>query len=186
MRPNTPWVVQSLFDMQARAGQWLRAQETLQDALRNKVVPVERGRTLKAILLVERSRQAEARGNMAEATQFAREAFLTEPSRIPVAQRYGERLIAENDYKRVRKNLDPRLGAAAASRSGAALSGRLRQHRSAQARAGIAGADGRAAGRYRNASGAGARSAGSAAVGRGAAPSGGGGRRQSAGPRLPR
>lgn len=105
MRPNTPWVVQSLFDMQARAGQWLRAQETLQDALRNKVVPVERGRTLKAILLVERSRQAEARGNMAEAMQFAREAFLTEPARIPVAQRYGERLIAENDHKRVRKNL---------------------------------------------------------------------------------
>ncbi|MGE3905721.1 MAG: heme biosynthesis protein HemY [Reyranellaceae bacterium] len=105
MRPNTPWVVQSLFDMQARAGQWLRAQETLQDALRNKVVPVERGRTLKAILLVERSRQAENRGNAAEATQFAREAFLTEPSRIPVAQRYGERLVAEGDLKRARKNL---------------------------------------------------------------------------------
>ncbi|MDF3074311.1 MAG: heme biosynthesis protein HemY [Alphaproteobacteria bacterium] len=106
MKPTTPWVVQSLFDMQARAGQWLAAQETLQEALRNKVVPVERGRTLKAILLVERSRQAEARGKNGEATQFAREAFLTEPSRIPVAQRYGERLIADNDHKRVRKILE--------------------------------------------------------------------------------
>lgn len=105
MRPTTPWVVQSLFDMQARAGQWHRAQKTLQEALRNKVVPIERGRTLKAILLVERSRQAEQRGNMAEATQFAREAFVTEPARIPVAQRYGERLIAENDHKRARKIL---------------------------------------------------------------------------------
>src|SRR5690606_7826597 len=100
MRPTTPWVVQSLFDMQARAGQWMRAQETLQDARRSKVVEVERGRTLKAILLVERSRQAEARGNGAEATEFAREAFATEPARIPVAQRYGERLVAEGDHKK--------------------------------------------------------------------------------------
>lgn len=105
MRPTTPWVVQSLFDMQARAGQWMRAQETLQDALRSKVVEVERGRTLKAILLVERSRQAEARGNGAEATEFAREAFATEPARIPVAQRYGERLVAEGDHKKARKTL---------------------------------------------------------------------------------
>jgi len=105
MRPTTPWVVQSLFDMQARAGQWHRAQETLQEALRNKVVPVERGRTLKAILLVERSRQAEQRGNAAEATQFASEAFAAEPARIPVAQRYGERLVADKDDRKARKIL---------------------------------------------------------------------------------
>ncbi|MGE0152609.1 MAG: heme biosynthesis protein HemY [Reyranellaceae bacterium] len=105
MRPTTPWVVQSLFDMQARAGQWMRAQDTLQEALRSKVVPVERGRTLKAILLVERSRQAEARGNGAEATQFAHDAFAAEPARIPVAQRYGERLIADGDHRRARKIL---------------------------------------------------------------------------------
>ncbi len=105
MHPTTPWVVQSLFDMQARAGQWMHAQETLQDALRNKVVPIERGRTLKAILLVERSRQAEARGNAAEATQFAHDAFAAEPARIAVAQRYGERLIADGDHRRARKIL---------------------------------------------------------------------------------
>jgi len=105
LKPTTPWVVQSLFDMQARAGQWLRAQETLQGGLRNKIVPAERGQTLKAILLVERSRKAEAEGNAAEATKFAAEAFAVQMARIPVAARYAERLIADGDTRRARKIL---------------------------------------------------------------------------------
>ncbi len=105
LKPTTPWVVQSLFDMQARAGQWNRAQDTLQGGLRNKIVPAERGQTLKAILLVERSRQAEADGHLADATAFAREAFAVQMARIPVAARYAERLIADGDLKRARKIL---------------------------------------------------------------------------------
>lgn len=105
LKPTTPWVVQSLFDMQARAGQWNRAQETLQGGLRNKIVPADRGQTLKAILLVERSRKAEADGNMADATTFAREAFAVQMARISVAARYAERLIADGDLKRARKIL---------------------------------------------------------------------------------
>jgi HemY protein len=105
LKPTTPWVVQSLFDMQARAGQWDRAQQTLQGGLRNRVVPVERGQTLKAILLVERSRDAEAKGNMGDASAFAREAFAVQMGRIPVAARHAERLIADGDMKRARKIL---------------------------------------------------------------------------------
>ena len=38
LRPQTPWVVHSLFDMQAQIGQWKAAQETLDTGLRRKVV----------------------------------------------------------------------------------------------------------------------------------------------------
>ena len=61
LRPQTPWVVHSLFDMQAQIGQWKAAQETLDSGLRREVVTQDKGRTLKALLLVERSRAAEAR-----------------------------------------------------------------------------------------------------------------------------
>ncbi len=105
LKPTTPWVVQSLFDMQARAGQWVRAQETLQNGLRNKVVPADRGQILKAFLLVERSRDAEARGNATEATKFAAEAFAVQMARIPVAAQYAERLIADGNLKHARKIL---------------------------------------------------------------------------------
>ena len=61
--PQTPWVVHSLFDMQAQIGQWKAAQETLDTGLRRKVVTPDKGRTLKALLLVERSRAAERDGS---------------------------------------------------------------------------------------------------------------------------
>ena len=38
LRPQTPWVVHSLFDMQAQVGQWKAAQETLDSGIRRKVV----------------------------------------------------------------------------------------------------------------------------------------------------
>jgi HemY protein len=42
LRPQTPWVVHSLFDMQAQIGQWKEAQETLETDLRRKVVSRDR------------------------------------------------------------------------------------------------------------------------------------------------
>ena len=41
LRPQTPWVVHSLFDMQAQTGQWKAAQETLETGMRRKVVSAE-------------------------------------------------------------------------------------------------------------------------------------------------
>jgi HemY protein len=73
LRPQTPWVVHSLFDMQAQIGQWKAAQETLDTGLRRRVVTQDKGRTLKALLLVERSRAAERDGSAADALALARD-----------------------------------------------------------------------------------------------------------------
>src|SRR5258707_1875074 len=62
LRPQTPWVVHSLFDMHAQIGQWKAAQETLDTGLRRRVVTQDKGRTLKALLLVEGSPAAEPDG----------------------------------------------------------------------------------------------------------------------------
>ena len=86
LKPQTPWVVHSLFDMQAQVGQWKAAQETLETGQRRKVVTADKGRTLKAMLLVERSRAAERDGNAADALALAREAFDLAPERIAVTE----------------------------------------------------------------------------------------------------
>ena len=44
LRPQTPWVVHSLFDMQAQIGRWREAQDTLDAGLRRKVVTADKGR----------------------------------------------------------------------------------------------------------------------------------------------
>jgi HemY protein len=106
LRPQTPWVVHSLFDMQAQIGQWKEAQETLETGLRRRVVTQEKGRTLKALLLVERSRAAEAKGNDDDALALARDAFALAPERIAVSSRLAEQQIKTGQTSRAMKTLE--------------------------------------------------------------------------------
>jgi HemY protein len=106
LRPQTPWVVHSLFDMQAQIGRWREAQETLDAGLRRKVVTQEKGRTLKALLLVERSRAAEHDGNDADALGLAREAFGLAPERIAVSSRLSDLQIKTGDGRRAMRTLE--------------------------------------------------------------------------------
>jgi HemY protein len=106
LRPQTPWVVHSLFDMQAQIGRWREAQETLDAGLRRKVVTQDKGRTLKALLMVERSRAAERDGNDADALALAREAFGLSPERIAVSSRLAEVQIKAGDGRRAQRTLE--------------------------------------------------------------------------------
>jgi HemY protein len=106
LRPQTPWVVHSLFDMQAQIGRWREAQDTLDAGLRRKVVTQDKGRTLKALLLVERSRAAERDGSDGDALALAREAFGLAPERIAVSSRLAELQIKTGDGKRAMRTLE--------------------------------------------------------------------------------
>ena len=106
LRPQTPWVVHSLFDMQAQIGRWQAAQETLDIGLRRKVVTQDKGRALKALLLVERSLAAERSGNVADALTLAREAFGLAPERIAATQRYAELQLKAGDARKAMKTLE--------------------------------------------------------------------------------
>ena len=106
LKPQTPWVVHSLFDMQAQLHQWRAAQDTLDAGVRRKVVSADRGRTLRALLLVERSRSAEHDGHGNEALGMAREAFGMAPERIAVTIRLAELQIKMGDARRATKTLE--------------------------------------------------------------------------------
>ncbi len=106
IRPQTPWVVHSLFDMQAQTGAWKDAQATLDTGLRTKTITQNKGRTLKALLLVERSRTSEANGLDGEALSLAREAFGLAPERIAVTTRLAEMQLKTGDARRAMKTLE--------------------------------------------------------------------------------
>jgi HemY protein len=106
LRPQTPWVVHSLFDMQAQVGQWKSAQQTLDTGLRTKVITQDKGRTLKALLLVERSRATERDGSDSDAIALAREAFGLAPERIAVSSRLAELQIKAGQGSRAMKTLE--------------------------------------------------------------------------------
>jgi HemY protein len=92
--------------MQAQTVQWKAAQDTLEAGMRQKVVSANRGRTLRALLLVERSRNAEHDGRDGDALILARDAFGLAPERIAVAGRLAELQIKTGDGKRAMKTLE--------------------------------------------------------------------------------
>ena len=106
IRPQTPWVVHTLFDMQAQIGAWKDALATLDTGLRNRTIAQNKGRTLKALLLVERSRASEASGLDGEALALAREAFGLAPERIAVTLRLAEMQLKTGDARRAMKTLE--------------------------------------------------------------------------------
>ena len=82
------------------------ALETLDSGLRRKLIDADRGRVLKAILLIERSRQAEREERHDDALSLAREAHAQAPERIPVVLRYVELLLRGGDSRRALRAIE--------------------------------------------------------------------------------
>ena len=87
LRPHTPSVLTSLFEMRTRRRDWAAAGASLDEALRAKLLPAETGRRHRAALLYERSLDAEAAGQAAEALTLAAKAQDLAPDFAPAAAR---------------------------------------------------------------------------------------------------
>src|SRR6185437_2163625 len=94
LRPSTPWVLSSLFELQARAGKWHDAEATLVEATKRKALPQAESRHRHAVLLHEKSRAAEAKGETREALEHAAKAHKLDPGFAPVTTRYAQLLRA--------------------------------------------------------------------------------------------
>ncbi len=87
LKPNTPWVLNSLFDLLIRKGEWLEAQEVIERAVKRGVIPRDQGRRHKAIALHEQGLQAEADGADREALSLAKKALRAAPELTSAAIR---------------------------------------------------------------------------------------------------
>ena len=79
LRPDTEWAAEALFDLEARAGDWLGAQRTLEAASRHKLIGGTEGARRRAVVLAERGRAAEADGRRDEAATLYQEAHRLAP-----------------------------------------------------------------------------------------------------------
>ena len=85
LRPETPWVLTALLEMQTRAGRWADALGTAKQALRHGAVSEEAGRRRQAGLLFERARALREQGEVREALRIADEARTTDATFLPAA-----------------------------------------------------------------------------------------------------
>ena len=106
LRPQTPWVLDTLVDLQSRAGAWRSAQQALEEALRRKLVPPAPTKAKLAALLTERARDAEAADDNAAALEQLRRAHDLDPGLAPAMAHLARHLITGGQTRRARKLIE--------------------------------------------------------------------------------
>ena len=79
LRPDARWVVESLLILQARAGDWEAARQTLAGSVRRGALPNEIERHHRGVVLYELSRVAERQGDTRQAAALAGKALSLVP-----------------------------------------------------------------------------------------------------------
>jgi HemY protein len=92
LRPDVPWVTETLLRLQARAGQWDAARDTLAAARRRGVMPAARVRHHRGVVLYELSGAAERRGARREAAALAAQAQVQAPDLAAIACHHAQLL----------------------------------------------------------------------------------------------
>ncbi|HYB55205.1 MAG TPA: heme biosynthesis HemY N-terminal domain-containing protein [Alphaproteobacteria bacterium] len=85
LRPKTEWVLATLYELEARAGDWRSAGETARLAVRQGTMTAEEGVRNRAIALYEESLAAAATGNAESALRAARKSLALDPAFTPAA-----------------------------------------------------------------------------------------------------
>ena len=94
LRPKTAWVNTTLFDLESRAGNWGSAQETMENAVRHKIVAADEAPRQRAVVMTERAQAARRAGDTKEALALAREAHRLAPDLVPATSLAADLLIA--------------------------------------------------------------------------------------------
>jgi HemY protein len=106
LRPKTAWVLASLFDLQARHGDWEAAQLTLGDAVKRRALPAAEARRHQAAILYQRSLEAEADSRPRDALKHVEKAHAAEPGFAPAAERAAALLLREGKPRQAAKVIE--------------------------------------------------------------------------------
>jgi HemY protein len=95
LRPDTTWAVESLFELEAREGRWDAALETLAQAVKRRIIPRERARHHRGVILYELSLAALAGGDRARGRNLAAQARALTPHLATPAAHYARVLLED-------------------------------------------------------------------------------------------
>ncbi|OYD82701.1 heme biosynthesis protein HemY [Azospirillum brasilense] len=106
LQPNTPWLLGTLYDLEARSGEWAAAEGTLQQAVQAGAINPDDGRRHRATLLLERSFEAERRGRSDSALSHAQAAHDLLSGFVPAAARAARLQMAVGKHKNAAKTIE--------------------------------------------------------------------------------
>jgi HemY protein len=98
LRPKSDWVAKNLLDLQVRDGAWADARTTLDQSIKNKLVPAKEAAHRLVVLDYRLSLEAAAAGDSAKKTKLLKAANDRDPGFVPAAV-----LLAEENLKSGRR-----------------------------------------------------------------------------------
>ncbi len=93
LRPNTPWVLETLFDLSEQAGDLEGAERAAREAAHGKVLPAPEAKRKHAVVLLERARKAQQSGDPAETLKLVKQAHKAAPDLVPASVLYAGLLV---------------------------------------------------------------------------------------------
>jgi HemY protein len=99
LRPKTPWVLTTLFDLQVRQGRWRESLPVLEEAVRRGAMAGDEARRRRAVVLLGCSMEAEEAGDRGSAVTYAKRASSLLPNFLPATLRHIQ-LTVEGGRKR--------------------------------------------------------------------------------------
>lgn len=95
LRPKTPWVLTTLFELQLREGQWREALATLDEAIKRGVMDQESGRRRRAVVMLGCGAEAQGAGRPKVALDYVRKAHGLAPDLVPATVRLVTALMGD-------------------------------------------------------------------------------------------
>ncbi len=111
LRPRTPWVLHSLFDLSQRRGDLETAERALEESVRAKALPRPEAERKRAVLLLERALSARRHGSARNggdgaALDLVRTAHKLAPGLIAASALFAELLIEADDGRKAARVIE--------------------------------------------------------------------------------
>ena len=96
IRPQTPWVLNSLFDLSLKTGELERALDAVEESRKRNLIDRETARRRRAVILAELARRSQVEDKTAFARDYAKEALDLAPGLVPAVRVYAQLLIEQD------------------------------------------------------------------------------------------
>ncbi len=104
-RPGTRWVLETLFELQTRAGRWSDADRTLESIQKHKLLDKPQARHQRAVIQVERAREAARENDPDRALLIAQQAHKLDPELVPASVELARRQLAAGSARRAERTI---------------------------------------------------------------------------------
>ena len=100
LKPETEWLATSLFELELAKGKWADAEGTVKNSMRYGLLKKEEGQRKKAVLMVERAKDAIAEAQSPAAIKLLQQALKQDPTLVPATLLLADLLAKANKRRK--------------------------------------------------------------------------------------